>query len=74
MLSTVTLLTLTVGVVSMLRSQMMGILSALDADGDRAERLQRDIQGRMQAMLNQEVGLRGFLATGDDAFLEPYRS
>jgi diguanylate cyclase (GGDEF)-like protein len=74
MLSTVTLLTLTVGVVMMLRSQMMGILGALDADGDRAALLQRDIQGRMQAMLNQEVGLRGFLATGDDSFLEPYRN
>ena len=73
MLSTVTLLTLTVGVVMMLRSQMMAILHALDADDDRAVLLQRDIQGRLQAMLNQEVGLRGYLATGDDSFLEPYR-
>ena len=73
MLSTVTLLTLTVAVAVMLRSQMLGILGALDADEDRAADLRQDIEGRMQAMLNQEVGLRGFLATGDDSFLAPYR-
>src|SRR4051794_9694729 len=72
-LSTITLLTLTVVVALMLRSQMVAILGALDADDDRVALLQRDIEGRMQAMLNQEVGLRGFLATGDASFLEPYR-
>lgn len=28
----------------------------------------------MAAMVDQEIGLRGYLVSGDDAFFEPYRS
>ncbi len=37
------------------------------ADGDRALRLSH------LSMVEQQTGLRGFLVTGQDAFLEPYR-
>jgi diguanylate cyclase (GGDEF)-like protein len=42
---------------------------------DLAERdrvLERDASGLLTALLNQEVGMRGYLATGERAFLEPY--
>ncbi len=35
--------------------------------------LTRDLRRSHEAMLDQETGIRGWLATGDDAFLAPYR-
>ena len=70
--STVALLMASSLVAVVLRSQMLRVLSALEADEDRSEAVYVSVQGRMTAMLNEEVGLRGYLATGDVAFLEPY--
>jgi diguanylate cyclase (GGDEF)-like protein len=71
-LSMATLLVASIVVAVLLRGHMLRILSALDTDEDRGEAVYVSVEGRMTAMLNQEVGLRGFLATGDTAFLEPY--
>ena len=71
-LSTVALLALTVLLGVALRAQNLRILTAMDIDDQRADDLQRSIDGRMTSMLNQEAGLRGFVATGDQRFLEPY--
>ena len=38
----------------------------------RSLSLQASISRYLQAMLNQEVGLRGYLASGDEKFLQPY--
>src|SRR5262245_10776498 len=46
----------------------------------RAEHIQRTsaaaakVNDLLTALVNQEVGLRGFLATGEVSFLEPYRA
>jgi diguanylate cyclase (GGDEF)-like protein len=73
-LSTLTLLVASALVALMLRTQMVHILAALEADEDRTDVVYLSVAGRMTAMLNQELGLRGFLATGDATFLEPYDS
>ncbi len=49
-------------------------LAAIESDETRAAMLRADVDARLSAMLNQEVGLRGYLATGDERFLEPYES
>ena len=49
-------------------------LSARTAVQDRALRLHADSDQRLLALLNEEVGLRGFLATGDERFLAPYEA
>jgi diguanylate cyclase (GGDEF)-like protein len=72
--STVTLLFLTVIVAVLMHAQRMRILAALDRDDERAIMLQHSVDGRLNALLSQEAGLRGFLATGDEAFLEPYHA
>ena len=69
-----TLLVASILVAVMLRAQMVRILSALEADEERADSVRASVEGRLIAVLNQEVGLRGFLATGDPSFLEPYDS
>jgi diguanylate cyclase (GGDEF)-like protein len=43
------------------------------ADSERLAVEVREAQGaHMVSLLNQEVGLRGYLATGDERFLQPY--
>src|SRR4051794_29298962 len=71
-LSTLTLLAASLLVGIALRTHMHGLLAAMAADDDRGDAVYVSVTGRMTAMINQEVGLRGFLATGDDLFLEPY--
>jgi diguanylate cyclase (GGDEF)-like protein len=39
---------------------------------DRSFQQSEGVHGMLTAMLDQETGLRGYLQTGDDAFLEPY--
>ncbi|MCU1375408.1 MAG: hypothetical protein JWO68_2694 [Actinomycetia bacterium] len=41
---------------------------------DRASTLGRQVRVGHEALLDQETGLRGWLATGDDSFLTPYRA
>src|SRR4051794_31564095 len=41
---------------------------------DAARERQVVVQQLLTAMLEQESGLRGFLLTGDEPFLEPYRA
>ncbi|HEX3763543.1 MAG TPA: diguanylate cyclase [Kofleriaceae bacterium] len=41
------------------------------AYAERSHALEREAVGLLTAMLNQEAGLRGYLATGERAFLEP---
>jgi diguanylate cyclase (GGDEF)-like protein len=71
-LSTLILLAASLIVAAGLRAQTGRILAALEADEDRADVVYVSVAGRLSAMLNQEVGLRGFLATGNPEFLEPY--
>jgi diguanylate cyclase (GGDEF)-like protein len=73
-LSTAALLALTVGCGVMLRTQNLRILGAIDGDAERAVALQQSIDGRLNGMLSQEAGLRGFLVTGEPSFLDPYRN
>ncbi|WP_131195085.1 CHASE3 domain-containing protein [Lichenihabitans psoromatis] len=46
---------------------------AIDARG-RSRQIMSSLDAFRVAMLNQETGLRGYLLTGDDSSLEPYRS
>ena len=55
-----------------MRVHMMRIVRSIEADTERVDQLELAVDSVKTAMLNQEVGLRGFLATGDAAFLEPY--
>jgi len=71
-LSAITLLVATFAVAVILRTQMARLLARIEADDHRVDALNVSVDNRMSAMLNQEVGLRGFLATGAPAFLEPY--
>ena len=41
---------------------------------DRSFKQNRAAQHMLEAMLDQETGLRGYLLTADDRFLEPFRS
>ena len=41
---------------------------------DRSFQQSEGVHGMLTAMLDQETGLRGYLQTGDDTFLEPYAS
>ena len=63
-------LTVTVGVA--MRVHNVRIFAAFDADDVRADAVQGFVDGRLNAMLNEEAGLRGFLVTGEPSFLEPY--
>jgi PAS domain S-box-containing protein len=47
------------------------IRDAVEAQ-DRARRIIRSLDGFLDAMLNQETGLRGYLLTGRDSSLAPY--
>jgi diguanylate cyclase (GGDEF)-like protein len=73
-ISTLTLLVASALVAMMLRTQMVRILAALEADEERADVVRVSVAGRLSAMLNQALGLRGYLATGDASFLEPYET
>ena len=41
---------------------------------DRGFEQNRAAEHMLEGMLDQETGLRGYMLTGDDRFLEPYRS
>jgi diguanylate cyclase (GGDEF)-like protein len=43
------------------------------SSSERSYALTRGAQQMLTAMLDQETGLRGYVLTGDDRFLEPYR-
>ena len=47
--------------------------SAIEARA-RSNQIIRDLANFRSAMLNQETGTRGFLLTGRDSSLEPYRT
>src|SRR5436309_15396724 len=54
------------------RLQLKGLLADIDRDEQYTAELRTAVENRLNAMLNQEVGLRGYLATGNREFLEPY--
>jgi diguanylate cyclase (GGDEF)-like protein len=50
------------------------MLTAIAEDDKRTRDLRVAVEARLIAMLNQEVGLRGYLATGEHQYLDPYFS
>jgi len=71
-LSTISLFSVTLVVAVALRMQTIRIMATVEAEDDQADQVRLNIEERLNAMVNQEAGLRGFLATGDEVFLEPY--
>ena len=53
-------------------SVLLGLVLLLAPQTDRYSQGTRAVRLAHLAMLDQETGLRGFLATGEDRFLEPY--
>ena len=74
MASAATVLSAAIAVGVAMRVHVLRIITNIEADTRRADNFKIAIDGLMTAMLNQEVGLRGFLATGDNNFLEPYET
>ncbi|MBA9071711.1 methyl-accepting chemotaxis protein [Methylobacterium sp. RAS18] len=58
------------GAVLLTRNQLHGATDALD----RSTKVIRGLDAFRAAMLNQETGLRGFLITGRESSLEPYKA
>jgi CHASE3 domain sensor protein len=50
------------------------VLTGLRPQSQQLNRLQDDLSELHSEMLNEETGLRGYLATGVSSFLEPYRA
>ncbi|HEY2744763.1 MAG TPA: diguanylate cyclase [Polyangia bacterium] len=72
--SAISLLAATLAVTVSMRLHIMRIIADVSADDTRCDELKLSIDNLMTAMLNQEVGLRGYLATADDSFLVPYET
>jgi len=49
-------------------------LDSMSRDVEHADNLAADASQLRAALLDQETGLRGYQLTGDDAFLQPYRT
>jgi len=71
-LATPTLVVAAVAVLLTARLQLLGTLADVGREEERAVALRLSVEARLVSMLNQEVGLRGFLASGDESFLAPY--
>ena len=48
------------------------ILSSQQGLDDQKLQISQDIEGILRSMIDQETGVRGYLATNDQIFLEPY--
>lgn len=59
---------------ALLAVTVVGLRDAQDDSRNRLRPAVTDAQQLMDVFVNQETGERGFVITGDPAFLEPYRS
>jgi len=66
------LLVACVVLVLLLRVEVVSVIGEDRAHDERIADVEIASQTHMIAMLDEEVGLRGFLATGDSRFLRPY--
>ncbi|MDB4971251.1 MAG: response regulator receiver modulated diguanylate cyclase [Myxococcales bacterium] len=72
LLATVAIVSVAIGSGFVGRRQLRRLLVSIEVEERQTAELRVAVETRLTGMLNREVGLRGYLATGDAAFLAPY--